>query len=113
MLFIFGMRRKSYITGHVTKACPHCGVTCSQTQIMSKRFFTVFFIPLIPLGTSHFTTCTSCGQRSADDTASAPPPPAAPSTSAESLSAPTCPICGETLQNIDDQCAHCGAPIQK
>jgi ribosomal protein L37E len=106
-MLIFGMRRKSNIIGHVTKKCSHCGVICSHTQIESKKFFTVFFIPLIPLGTTHYTTCTSCGQRSRDESE------AAPVTSVENPPSRACSICGETLQNVDDQCAHCGAPIEK
>jgi predicted RNA-binding Zn-ribbon protein involved in translation (DUF1610 family) len=111
-MLIFGMRRKSYITGHITKKCPHCGVTCAQTQVTSKRFFTLFFIPLIPLGSSRFTTCTSCGQRSANDSI-APPPPVDSSAPLDGAPSAPCPVCGEALQSVDDQCAQCGAPIQK
>jgi ribosomal protein L37E len=111
-MLIFGIRRKSSITGHITKKCSHCGATCAHTQIESKRFFTLFFIPLIPLGSSHYTTCTSCGQRSSDDAVTPPPPPAVSAVPIEKAPSTTCSVCGESLQSVDDQCAHCGAPIQ-
>jgi hypothetical protein len=27
-----------------------------------RRYFTLFFVPVIPLGTKYFTTCTMCGR---------------------------------------------------
>jgi hypothetical protein len=111
-MLIFGIRRKSYITGHITQTCSHCGATCAQTQMESKRFFTLFFIPIIPLGSTRSLTCTSCGQRTTDNSTTVLTP-LAPATPIEKAPSTSCPICGEALESIDDQCAHCGAPIQK
>jgi hypothetical protein len=62
-MIIFGIRSYSTVLGRLTQTCQKCGVNCAQTIVQLKRKFTLFFIPLIPIGTSHVMICTSCTSR--------------------------------------------------
>lgn len=61
MLFLFGLRRKATIIGQFERACSRCGRQTVHSAIESQRWFTLFFIPLIPFGGSHSTRCNLCG----------------------------------------------------
>ena len=63
MFLIFGFRNSSRNLGLAQATCPHCGNRAAQRVDRDKRAFSVFFIPLIPLGSSHVATCTACGRR--------------------------------------------------
>jgi zinc-ribbon family len=61
MFFFFGTRTKSKGLGQVERPCPKCGRATMHTAIEVKRRFTLFFIPLIPLGTRYVNKCGACG----------------------------------------------------
>ncbi|WP_216695039.1 zinc-ribbon domain-containing protein [Dietzia psychralcaliphila] len=61
MLVIFGFKNSSRNLGLAQAACPHCGNRAAQRVDRNKRAFSVFFIPIIPLGSSFSATCTACG----------------------------------------------------
>lgn len=60
MLVIFGFKHSSRNLGLAQATCPHCGNRAAQRVDRDKRAFSVFFIPLIPLGSSYSATCTAC-----------------------------------------------------
>ena len=61
MFFLLGTRSKAKALGQVERACTKCGKHTMQTAIESKRWFTLFFIPVISLGTNHVVRCNLCG----------------------------------------------------
>ena len=50
MFFLFGVRTKSKPINQIQYPCSNCKRTTVFTAIESKRWFTLFFIPVIPLG---------------------------------------------------------------
>ncbi len=61
MLIIFGVRRRGHRMANVFAMCGICHTPAAQSIIRIKTFFTLFFIPLIPLGSKYRSTCTMCG----------------------------------------------------
>ena len=61
MFFLFGMRTKSKGVGQAERSCPKCARATMHVLIEAKRWFTLFFIPVIPLGTSYVNRCGVCG----------------------------------------------------
>ena len=45
----------------LTLVCHRCGNPAAHRLVQRSRWFTLFFIPVIPLGVTRFTTCTFCG----------------------------------------------------
>jgi hypothetical protein len=61
VLIIFGLRRRGYRMANVFAMCGICHTPAAQAVVRIKTFFTLFFIPLIPVGTKYRSTCTMCG----------------------------------------------------
>jgi hypothetical protein len=61
MLFLFGLRRKAKVLGQVDQSCSKCNRQTVHSAIESQRWFTMFFIPVIPLGKSYAVRCNLCG----------------------------------------------------
>jgi len=62
MIVIWGYRRHLLVIGKGTFLCPKCTVPRPFLHKRWKRFFTLYFIPLIPLGNgAEFVECTVCG----------------------------------------------------
>lgn len=62
MFFIFGLttRRKAVDTGRFR--CPNEGATRPYRRLRARRWFTLFFIPLIPLDRQgEWVQCQGCG----------------------------------------------------
>ena len=60
-IIIFGGRRTVKPLGILQAQCPRCGQVAAQRLIRTTRWFTLFFLPVIPLGSRHIATCTYCG----------------------------------------------------
>lgn len=61
MLLVWGWRSRSKTMGQGSFHCPHCGVDRTYDHRQARRWFTLFWIPIIPLkvlGT--FVECTVC-----------------------------------------------------
>lgn len=71
MLLIFGFKNSSRNLGLARGTCPNCGNIAAQRVDRRSRAFSVFFIPLIPLGSSYAATCTACGVSTKIDRAQA------------------------------------------
>jgi hypothetical protein len=63
MLVIFGRRRKELPVGQLALACPKCKRTVFHNAVALKSRFTLFFVPLIPMGTRYLVKCGICGYR--------------------------------------------------
>ncbi len=62
MFFIFGIRRRAARLATVFAVCSLCNTPAAQAVTRVRTFFTLFFVPLIPLGSRYRTTCTFCGR---------------------------------------------------
>jgi zinc-ribbon family len=62
MLILFGIKRKAYRLVTAFFLCGFCQTPAAQAVTRVRTFFTLFFIPVIPLGSKYSTTCTLCGQ---------------------------------------------------
>ena len=61
MLFLFGTRRRVKMIGQTERHCTKCARPTVHSAIEAKRWFTLFFIPVIPLGGSLGVRCNLCG----------------------------------------------------
>ena len=61
MFFLFGMRTKAKGIAQVESVCTKCNRATMHAVVETKKFFTLFFIPVIPLGGNHFAKCGVCG----------------------------------------------------
>ena len=64
MFIIFGVQRKVTRLATVLALCAFCHTPAAQVVIKVRTFFSLFFIPIIPMGTKYRATCTLCGQTS-------------------------------------------------
>lgn len=61
MFFLFGMRTKSKGIGQMEYPCTKCARSTMHVVVESKRWFTLFFVPVIPLGGNQLIRCNLCG----------------------------------------------------
>jgi hypothetical protein len=61
MLIIFGLKRLGRRLATVFAMCGQCGAPAAQVIVRRSTWFSVFFVPVIPLGTTYSSTCTFCG----------------------------------------------------
>jgi hypothetical protein len=59
---IWGFRTYSATLGMVTLACRN-GHTAAHRLVRTTRKFTLFFIPLFPVGKRYYSVCTMCGEQ--------------------------------------------------
>jgi uncharacterized Zn finger protein len=60
---IFGYRTRIAILATLSYICETCGVSAAHRVVRRRRWFTLFFIPVIPLGPGRYTdTCINCGR---------------------------------------------------
>ena len=61
MLIIWGFRSRVQQLWAGRVRCPGCGETALMRLIQRRRWFTFFFIPVIPFSTCVFATHACCG----------------------------------------------------
>lgn len=61
MFLLFGMRPIDTVLFRVAFVCGHCGMRADQQIVRTQQKVTLFFIPLISLGTSWNVQCSHCG----------------------------------------------------
>ena len=63
MFVIFGFRTRIAILATLSYICETCGVAAAHRVVRRRRWFTLFFIPVFPLGPGRYTdTCINCGR---------------------------------------------------
>ena len=63
-LIIFGRKGVTSTTNRGTFDCPACGTGKPFEHKKARRFFTLYFIPLIPLQTlGEWVECGGCGKQ--------------------------------------------------
>jgi ribosomal protein S27AE len=63
MFFVFGwghQTRKQFDPG-IERQCPQCHNHVRMALLNLKKWFTFFFIPVIPYGSEYFLACPTCG----------------------------------------------------
>jgi hypothetical protein len=60
---IFGYRSKPTIEGGFKNTCPSCRRKTIHGVIRVTKWFTLFFIPVIPFSNKLFVGCNVCGMR--------------------------------------------------
>jgi hypothetical protein len=104
MLIIFGVRRRGHRLANVFAMCGVCHSPAAQGIVRVKTFFTLFFIPLIPIGTKYRSVCTMCGATSsltreqADRAVAGAQQQAAQSAMAAAAPSPGVPVAGSFAQ---------------
>jgi zinc-ribbon family len=61
MLIIFGIKRLVRRLATVFALCSQCGSPAAQVIVRTSTWFSLFFIPVVPLGSRYSSTCTFCG----------------------------------------------------
>ena len=67
MSIIFGSRSKNKVLGQVQYPCQRCGRMAYHTLVRSRRWFSLYFIPVIPLSKTTTARCNLCGYQSQID----------------------------------------------
>jgi hypothetical protein len=62
VIVIFGIRRRAHRMATVFALCRLCGSPAAQAITRVRTFFSLFFVPVIPLGSTYRSTCTLCGR---------------------------------------------------
>jgi uncharacterized paraquat-inducible protein A len=61
-MIIFGMRVRHKVKGEGEFYCPRCKSQRAYLHKRATRYFTLYFVPLIPLGTlAEYVECQLCG----------------------------------------------------
>jgi DNA-directed RNA polymerase subunit RPC12/RpoP len=63
-MIIFGVKTYTRLLATLSLVCPSCGQRAAHRLFENVRKFTLFFIQLIPVGTSRRMDCTYCGHAS-------------------------------------------------
>ena len=61
MLIIFGFRSTVRVLATALMACGRCGQTGAHRLVRIRRWFTLFFLPVIPISSRVVQTCLVCG----------------------------------------------------
>jgi uncharacterized Zn finger protein len=61
MFFLFGTRRNAKMLAQIERPCTKCQRSTVHAVVQTKRWFTLFFIPVIPLGSTLAMRCNLCG----------------------------------------------------
>jgi hypothetical protein len=79
MLIIFGTRPRFTTLSTGQFFCPHCQTRRAYELRAGRNWFTLYFIPLIPLNSiGEVVTCSTCGMNFSKDVLSMPPSTATP-----------------------------------
>ena len=61
-MLIFGLSVKEALLATLVFVCETCGNSAAHHLVRRVRRFSLFFVPLFPVGTSYVDTCTACGR---------------------------------------------------
>jgi DNA-directed RNA polymerase subunit RPC12/RpoP len=62
-MIIWGIRWFATTLGQLLYSCSNCGKKTAHSAVVQKGWFTLFFIPLIPIGKKYLIVCNLCGLR--------------------------------------------------
>lgn len=61
-MLIFGLSSKQVLLATLYYVCEVCGNQAAHQLVKQMRRFTLFFIPIFPVGTRYEDTCTFCAR---------------------------------------------------
>jgi uncharacterized Zn finger protein len=61
-VLILGLSVSEDLLSTLVYICESCGNSAAHHLIKRTRRFTLFFIPLFPVGTTYVDSCTACGR---------------------------------------------------
>jgi hypothetical protein len=61
-VLIFGLSSKQVLLATLYYVCETCGNQAAHQLVKHMRRFTLFFIPIFPVGTRYDDTCTFCAR---------------------------------------------------
>jgi hypothetical protein len=61
MFFLFGIRTKAKAIAQQERVCTKCARPTMHAIVETKKWFTLFFVPVIPLGGNFFARCGVSG----------------------------------------------------
>ena len=61
MFLIWGFRSRAKVLARLLLVCRMCSKPAAQTVVQRVRWFTLFFIPVIPFSRKHLMQCAMCG----------------------------------------------------
>ncbi len=100
MWIFFDIKERRQTFGEETLACDNCGRETAHSLFRTRSWFTLYFVPLIPVTSSYdVSMCNLCGQRSSDDSFSDIDRP--------ELGRKPCPDCGESIMLAARVCRFC------
>jgi hypothetical protein len=62
-MLIWGFRWKAFSFRQIAYSCSRCGRSTVHTAIVERGRLTIFFIPVIPIGSRYGIICNLCGLR--------------------------------------------------
>ncbi len=66
-MIIWGYRSRNKVMGQVPYTCKQCGKNAFHGVVRTTRYFTLFFIPLFPIGKKTTSRCQLCGYQEVVD----------------------------------------------
>lgn len=62
-MLVLGARVRAAVIAMLTYVCESCGADAAHRVVKQKRWFTLFFIPVFPIGSAKYSdTCVACGR---------------------------------------------------
>ncbi|MBN1483645.1 MAG: zinc ribbon domain-containing protein [Chloroflexia bacterium] len=106
MWILFGFSTRQKELGQQTRYCTRCEKETAHTAIQQQQWFTLFFIPVIPLsGKKVVDRCNLCGQTGSHVEGAAA---LELKQQAQFGKVKTCPSCAEQIQFEAARCRYCG-----
>jgi hypothetical protein len=99
-MIIYGYRRRNKVMGQVPYVCPQCQRNGYHAVVRTSRYFTLFWIPIIPMGSTTTARCNLCGfqekvdNKRADALLAQPQPAGQPQMQAPAQPYPPAPQAG-------------------
>lgn len=90
-MIIWGFRARNRVMGQMQYPCSQCGQNSFHTVVRSRRWFTLFFIPVFPFTKSSISRCNICGFQTQIDNNAADTQLAQPSPAPQQLQQPLYP----------------------
>lgn len=61
-MIIWGFKVYTTILASLVYVCDRCGNNAAHQLMKRVRKFSLFFVPLFPVGTKYYDTCVACGR---------------------------------------------------
>lgn len=62
LMLIWGVKLYATVLTTLVYVCDRCGNNAAHHLVKRVRKFTLFFVPLFPVGTKYLDTCVACGR---------------------------------------------------